>query len=285
MEDNKKKEDPETQFGIVVMLDVLGVSSYSIEECKDFIKKQEMLQTHLKDYRNFRSHLAFNKYSDFITFGDTIIICWPIKQEETEHPIQILQSISIELAVLMVWGIENRILFRGSVSIGDYILDKNTALGPAIFDANNWYNSADWFGIIFTPKSQLFIESAINNFQRIKNEKSNFLLRVAIPYDVPLTHAKNDKKIKTFLAINWPYSLRIQEEFNYTPSALEKTLDCLYKLPLSKEGEQKILNGLEFYKTCAKNFENDFSQRKPVVQNNGQSTITQKNENSERKVI
>jgi hypothetical protein len=253
MTTDEKPIEKDLQFGFVLMADALGVSSYTISECKTFFEKQEKLKSEIgKDFEAM-SNLTYYKYSTFISFGDTVILCWPINGDETQEIVDIFLEIATQATILMCWGLEHGILFRGSIAIGPYLInnEKNTALGPAIFDANNWYNSADWFGIIITPKSQLLFESAIERAKKIKNKNLSHLKQLVVPYDVPLSRPINDKKSKTLYTIGWPFGdyskyRAIKKDVGVT--YLTAIFAELYKTPFSKEGDSKISNSVDYIK-------------------------------------
>jgi len=252
-------------FGIVLMVDALGVSQYNIDECKQFLERQKELETCLVRLKEiFGEESQHYKLSQTSIFGDTIVHCWPITQKEKKDRFWILGNAVSDACEIVRWGLKNGILFRGCIAIGDYISEKNTVLGPAIFDAHDWYESANWFGIIFSPKAQLWIE-AVFETQHRKKKKTQIddliegeLEKTILLYDVPLSHPFDSQDTKKFLTIGWPFSYYVQVEYSawsLVGQGAEKTeetpreilLQQLFKIKESKEGEPKYKNGIEFF--------------------------------------
>src|SRR5208337_2933587 len=169
----------EPEFGIVAMLDALGVSNYSIEDAKRFISQKDALLKELMEVEAPKIASLFEKItivegikSEFpeikiAVFGDTIIICWPISLDariSRERRIwAVFPGVAVWLQRAVALGIKLGILLRGSVSIGEYLHDGNTLLGPAITDAHVWSQEADWFGVILTPHCRIYLTALLEN--------------------------------------------------------------------------------------------------------------------------
>lgn len=231
------------------MLDALGVSHYSLEECETFLEKQnEIMKEIIKTKKNFKAY-DFFKGITTAKSQDTIVICYPIKENEinSHSHLEILGWIGLHLSYILNSGIKNGILFRGSVSIGDFLYGDNVVLGPAVFDAHDWYESADWFGIILSPKIQLWLESALETEKRKESHDAIFFFEYGIvQYDVPLTHREKEKE-KKFWVIAWP--AHYYDEWIKTPAGpLGNLSKNLYNIPISKMGEPKFKNSIDFFK-------------------------------------
>lgn len=273
MKSNNNIPDIPVQFGFILMIDVLGVSKYTIEQCKNFIKlqsdfKKDRIQLEYEEsemsgtVKDFKSTL---KDSHFTQFGDTIFIYLIIKSDDPRAKLDALCSISMQAQTLMAWGLDNGLLFRGSISIGKFIVYDNIILGDAVFDANEWYNKADWFGIIFTPKSQSFIDSVLTS-EKLKSDESlqRSLLylntSLILPYNVPLNHRKKNNKDCTFYTILWPltfvfYLALYQTEITKPGFTLFAVLlGRLDKAPISTESIPKFENSINYFKWCVAHF-------------------------------
>jgi tetratricopeptide (TPR) repeat protein len=272
-------DDIPVQFGAILMIDALGVSSYDNDRCQQFIK---FLQETKKQYEKVKNEeIEMNKEpnpynfslprSNLLQFGDTIIMYWTIDREDTNEYLNLIQFVAQEAQVWIGTGIDFGTLFRGSIAIGDFIVGENTILGSGMFDANDWYNKADWFGVIFTPKSRIFVESVINSLKDSKDESiqkhiqfiSQFL---TIPYEVPIKKAVTHQKNKNFLTVTWPVSSYTMA-YIYTQktgiSPFEIISEQLKRIPSSKVGETKRANGIKYYKWCEKQFFNPISHPFP----------------------
>jgi acid phosphatase family membrane protein YuiD len=60
MNAEKKVTGLDKQFGIVVMIDALGVSQYTLDQCVDFVNKQNNIREDLEQQKN-----SFNQYNFF----------------------------------------------------------------------------------------------------------------------------------------------------------------------------------------------------------------------------
>jgi hypothetical protein len=242
------------QFGIVAVLDALGVSSYSIKEAQDFISHKDRLineiteklspaiaAMHSKTVRSPDEKYDFSQMQ-IAVFGDTVIICWPTKNEK--EAIKLLPEVCLFLRYIIASGIVHGILFRGAVSIGDYLHDrKSTILGPAISDAYSWSEEADWIGIIFTPHFRMILGHMLEN-EKISSGTEQW----CVLYPVPLHNA-----IKELFAISWPaFFLSIPiEGKSLTPyGGLCKFLSSK---PIPKGTESKYENTLAFFKWYEQN--------------------------------
>lgn len=243
----------EEKFGIILMIDALGVSKYNIEDCKTFLTKRKNLERDLKNRDRLMGAIpgaSHYKNSSTSIFGDTIIHCWPIEDDQ-EDPYWVLCGIVADACGIMHWGLMNGILFRGCIAVGDYIIEKNTVLGPALFDAHDWYESADWFGIIFSPKAQLWAETIMEeNKRKSKNNQAagDGLNEFLVPYDVPLSRGSGLQTSKRFLVVGWPESYdRTGKYQNSGRTARENFLIDLFRISQTKEGESKFKNSIDFF--------------------------------------
>lgn len=267
MDSDNNTPDIPVQFGFILMIDVLGVSKYTIEQCKNFIKlqsqfKKDRIQLEYEEsemsetVKNFKSTL---KNSHFTQFGDTIFIYQTVLSDAPEVKLEALCSISMQAQTLMAWGLDNGLLFRGSISVGKFIVYDHIILGDAVFDANDWYNTADWFGILFTPKSQQFIDSVLTS-EKLKNDESlqrvlrYFNTSLTCPYKVPLNHRKNNNNDSTFYTILWPltlvfYHILYRSEVSKPGFTLFAVLlGRLDKAPISSESISKFGNSIDYFK-------------------------------------
>lgn len=207
-----------------------------------FFREIQPIKNKLQQQKENFDHITFSK---FILFGDTVIIYWPFCETRLSFD-NLLLLTSVQISEIFEWGLENKIPFRGSIAIGDYLDKDNFLLGPAMFDANDWCEVADWFGIICTPKTRLWIESVFEKLGQNKLEKSG-LKEIFVEYNVPLTKPIDTEKSKKFLTFNWCNYLNFIEPSHNQPH-LGKFLDLVYDFPMTKDGEKKISNGVKYFK-------------------------------------
>jgi hypothetical protein len=242
------------QYGIVAILDALGVSNYKIDEASNFISEKNKLLSELAAEDSQLSSIFCKAAGDnpkipypkmtISTFGDSIIICWPIEGKvilETVFPV-----VAFWLQKSISQGIKHRILLRGSVSIGKYLVDNTTGnttiIGPAIADANAWSQAADWFGIILTPYCQMRLTEMLENTECIVP-----IELLCVKYPVPLRQSHDTKEL---YAISWPIHFLIGR--TKENSGLFELTSQLSELSVPKGVESKFENSINFFKVFEK---------------------------------
>ena len=158
----------ENKYGLIVILDALGASSFSDAKIQEFLSAR----TRLIELINKQASSAFSgdlEVPSTFTFGDTIVIAFNLKTEENIGTN--IKWIIFMLQNYLFQSMEEGILFRGAFSIGKYFEDakSNTVMGEAVSDAASWYEKADWMGLVCTPKTNttldyyLFEEGILDN--------------------------------------------------------------------------------------------------------------------------
>jgi hypothetical protein len=158
-----EKSNLEPKFGIVAMLDALGVRNATVQESADFIKDiQEIinevprfLATFYKE-KELKQKKIESTPPQLTTFGDTFIFSWEMSPDEVSD---YLPEIGFILSYVIVLGLEKKMAFRGAIAVGAYIQSGPTVLGPAIADAASWYDGAEMIGVFATPHCGQFISS------------------------------------------------------------------------------------------------------------------------------
>lgn len=250
----------ESKFGIVAVVDALGISNLRIDEALDFIQRRDLI---LKDQvlEDLVKHNAkdIDKYlskPELFTFGDTIVFAWEILDTAAPGRHFGVLYASDWLRAVMFKSLQytsQRLFFRGAISIGRYVVDGNGILGPAIADAAAWYSAANWIGIIATPT----LAHTINTLYAFKGAKG-FNTRVApryMKYDVPLNRSYSEKHGSSTLdtwAIAWPYEFYEDiKKLDDAEAAFSMVLEVQannsdnVKIPLGTEA--KYANTIKFF--------------------------------------
>jgi hypothetical protein len=252
-------------FGIVAMIDALGVSNYNIEECKNFIKnlseinqeKNRFIKSLISSQKDFIAKSPGLTTPEYILkattniktsqFGDTIIIAWPIERQYNLNNLMVTFFATASIVGLMHKGLQLKIPFRGCISVGEFLWEDNDAkiLGPAIADANNWYTSADWFGVIFSPKATFWVSTLLNESSP-QDLLTKMLSTFLCSYNVPLKESNNSQKWEEELfVVGWPVIFYYFSPPEISPQQI--FYRALFELPMPKGTESKFKNSENFF--------------------------------------
>lgn len=268
----------EEKYGFVAFLDVLGISTISsVEQSKSFLKRWDDL---FNSAKNLVSSKATKKLFPVaglspvvFRIGDTIVCSWEIDRKalseierevssgkETGSPSQVqiarhhcrfaskyLPHIADWLSGMIFMGLEQGLLLRGALAIGDYVVGPTgdgsiTLVGPAVSDAASWYEATDWFGVIFTPACGLLIVEAINGASC--SDQNINLDQWFVEYPVP----SKDREAMNLWSISWPcpyYQIDYSHGEN-SPLSLFNSL--LLGMPIPKGTESKYFNSIKFFR-------------------------------------
>ena len=163
IEENSRKIGLVPRHGIIVYLDALGAKSFDKSTSEHFLDFSEGLWDKLSKYDlcypyyNKECEINFSQVDkpDKKIFGDTLVYAWDLK--DRHKAIETLPHIVSRLVPAIRVGLDNKPIkfkLRGAVSIGDYYDlpgDNSIILGPALVDAHEWHDQAEWMGIIATP--------------------------------------------------------------------------------------------------------------------------------------
>jgi len=249
---------PKVAYGIVAMIDALGIKNLTISDSQSFIEDLNKVVEHLnvkkKRVQEVAKELGVNSTPELIIFGDTLLFAWDISSDANPYRFLPLWAEWIRSSILA--GIGHNLLFRGAFTIGEYIIDfdhennKTVLVGPAIADVASWYEEADWIGIIATPTCNNHI-SAIES--KVSNIEAWF-----VKYDVPIK--------KGILKDNWVVSWPAQMLINSNAKEIEESISFYYDLirqyTIPKGTESKYFNTEIFLKHFINKYKNKFANRK-----------------------
>lgn len=192
------------KFGIVALMDALGARTMSIQSSEEYLESITFLKGKIQSIYQIALEASSDPSAlDTLAelkprfFGDSILMTYQVQDEELL--IDYLRKLVATLNCFVPIAIERGILFRGAISIGCYLEKQNVALGPAVTDAANWYEKADFIGIIATPSASHHIKAAFTKKfdpDALDCPPGRFL----VTYDVPLSDGET---LGTY-ALNWP---------------------------------------------------------------------------------
>jgi hypothetical protein len=262
-----------TRYGIVVMVDALGVGYQSLEQSVAFFENRDEIldianNSHADAIAKFKQgveDLWNDKSFEFEhrTFGDTIAFTWSwnyesdpkLKNDNWSRVYQLLSVVAQYLSVFFYRAFSKQILFRGAISFGEFLVSSdNTALiGPAVADAAKWYEKADWAGLIATTKMGLAFDSANEYLQTSEGKVLNPLVKLEtafVSYEVPL---KSQKQHLWSLAWFNEYKASVLRQHSPRSAEIEKhtTAQFLQDMSLCSIAigtEAKYENTIKFFK-------------------------------------
>lgn len=244
----------------VALLDALGTRNLSIQDARKFVRRIKALRAEAQQdtlaylqvmleektlsetvVRLFREELP-----ELILFGDTILILWPLPNVKNKTPFLI--PFAQLLSSLFVEAMDQRLLLRGAMSIGEFVKSENVVVGPAITDAASWYEVVEWAGIICTPHCSQFVcdlQCQIGNeAAKLTKFMRNSFSATFQEYDVPL---KGGAKQKLW-CVNWPAIVRAFEPHRRDP--IGWYYRSVQRFPVPKGTEAKQAHTRSFFLFC-----------------------------------
>ncbi len=226
------------------MIDLLGARNMDSKKTIDFLNKRKEL---VKKMTNVYKYFNPSRHDDIDPIGiilvqDTIFFyCEPkadLFEEQAKNDFLIHEN--DWLVSIIPEGLNLGLPFRGAVSYGEFYVDRESPaiLGPAVNDAAEWYEKANWLGLILTPKMTLIRELA--------EEKGGYLNNPIFSkrYSVPMSRGGANN----LDAVNWPiYGFLAEEtqEFMRQMEDASKIIDTLLKL--INESDKYGIYGREWY--------------------------------------
>jgi hypothetical protein len=144
-------EESHQEEGFVIFLDALGMKG--IWQHYPFNQVVRLWRNAIRSFMDSlqRHQSNLNATSRFRVLSDTIIITIPTT----------LTGLNIGQVLLepFITSIKNHMLFRGTISYGQYFISPRLLLGPALDEAAAHNNKLDWIGIALTPELAADISS------------------------------------------------------------------------------------------------------------------------------
>jgi hypothetical protein len=228
------------EFGAVAILDALGASSYSEQDIVQFLRSRDRALADLNAWVEEPHGSVRIEASQLVTFtfNDTIVIV--VRCGGSPADLSTATSFTALLRKFLVDSMAGNLLFRGAASIGTFYVDQrtNTVMGDAVTDAAQWYESANWVGVHFTPRSFLYLSKMFETTD--DNKRWAF-----IPYEVPI---RNGTSLKTY-AVNWPkiFLLPKLRPWSGDPLPRSQLLKLLSRHKVPAGTEQKYFNTVGFF--------------------------------------
>ena len=237
--------------GLVAILDAMGAAAYGASEIERFMASRDIVLQ--LAHEKAEEMLDVDRLNVF-TFNDTIVFA--LAAGGTTVSIGEASAFFQLLRKFMIDSLQNKILFRGAISIGTFYSDKdtNTIMGEAVTDAASWYAQADWVGIYATPRTTILLSGLLEDEKKKKEW-------VMVDYPVPM----KDSSIRALKVVNWPKALFVPElvpsDVRHAPRAL--VLSWFGSQPVPRGAESKCFNAVAFFDYIVENHQLKPKDRKP----------------------
>ncbi len=137
--------------GAITLLDILGWKGIwqkrlsAAEELNQIINEARSAVAHdaKRDYTKLFENLSI----EIISISDTIAI------GSTGNPLKTLQAHAFIANSIIITCISKSLFIRGATSYGDFLINDNIMIGPAVDEVAAWYDKANWIGIFQTPSA------------------------------------------------------------------------------------------------------------------------------------
>jgi hypothetical protein len=232
--------------GVVVLLDAIGVQEeYQREDPTTITKRWNVVDRKLSRLTNaLKTKLQKSSYNPSIRIQqpyDNIQIFLPIdhprykdmsNRNATWWTVHHLGEILIPF---FRYALYNRIYFRGCISSGEYFETRKRVFGPAINEAAEYCENANWIGIMASP----------NTFKVLDNPDTKDWFKIFSKYPVPLNHKEPNRTTTEREELAWVLDwTRCGRPPNYEKMVTNKVLETILngKLIESKEIAKKHMN-------------------------------------------
>ncbi len=139
--------------GFIAFVDALGTKGiWTRKDPKTVIQDWVDLVTHFEEE-------ARGSHVQAWAFSDTIIATLESDDlDSSKAPIPVIVEL---LAKLFTDALESGFLLRGAISRGLFYRERPMIIGPAVDDAAEWYEAAEWMGIMLTPQTSFFVDKLL----------------------------------------------------------------------------------------------------------------------------
>jgi hypothetical protein len=218
--------DYENANGLVVFLDALGVKG--IWKTNDPAK---VLQNWNQVYYLFSDKLNSLQGVHLSAFSDTFIISVRGHTRLNNQPWRFIEMICDSIVPAFVGSMDYNFFLRGVIASGYFSRSTKSLIGPAVDEAANYYEKADWVGISLSPSTCLRLENST------VYTNSNPIVSYRIP------QAPGDKLMTC--AVNWT---KWDPSYKYWNILVGKAKKYVHDYRKSI----KYQNALDFYRACSR---------------------------------
>jgi hypothetical protein len=228
----------DSKFGFIALLDALGTRTATIDNSKRYLSAVESLKDSIKetthitvqDVKEEDLRLSFADLKPRF-FGDSILLSYEVNNREKFD--EYLHRIVFVLSAFIPLALSHGIPVRGALAIGEYIEKSDVVLGPAVYDAANWYEQQDMISVMTTPKAANYIQGILYNSKiDLMRQMEAYGL---ILYDIPIKNGK----ISSYV-VDWREMMSVH--FDEGKDALSSYYGALNDFEMPFGTESKYMN-------------------------------------------
>ena len=238
--------------GVVLLIDVLGAAVTTIKEAIDLDEKLDKLVTSVNGHRTQSDPNDVRPPGPPLVFQDTMIFVWEDPKGEGERIYNLLGSIGKWSRTLIMLGLQQKLLLRGAMSAGEFILNEKgiRILGPAITDAKEWYEEADWIGVVATPTLGMKLCLYEEKYLQANDDKCS-IFPYFTRHKVPLKDGRKEK----MWVLSWPREY-IEKHKDTKLSPRLHFLSDMAEFQIPRSASSKYKNTLDFFDCYARQYSN-----------------------------
>ena len=216
---NDEKPNGFNREGWIAFLDILGFKGiWAKKEPAEIVRDMEGIKKeHDRTKQKIKTGALSDifpdtkeqfKHLDLTIISDTIVIEYSLEKDDNEENegmseeklFAALKYISNEVQSQFLTCLKRKLPLRGAIAFGEYYKKGNIFIGPAVDDAAEWHNQADWLGVILTPKATMRLDSGAST---ANEEIMDYLKMQWLKYLIPLKDEKLRVEKLEFYALNW----------------------------------------------------------------------------------
>lgn len=220
--------------GIVAFIDALGIKGAAAREDPGVLVRgwSELLVALQNRAKSEGIFIA--------AFSDTIIA-----YKESEHIYSSRSPIPeiARMASALFWdGLSKGIFLRGAISMGRFHQGSSMLIGPAVDDAAEWYEAANWMGVMLTPRTSYLVD-------KLHSRGEVPEVGVLRKFPVPI----KDGVAEELWAVAWPIlpvnknSRPVEATIVGLDERRARVLEAFSMYPLGRRDVDKYRNTLRFF--------------------------------------
>ena len=184
--DGQETSRLEMTNGVVTFLDILGWKGI-YRRGFDPIAKLQSLLSRIREVAELSRGISPETSEPVVkSVSDTIVVF--SRNIASEHYVAAIDMHGKLCANAIVHSLHGLIPVRGATSLGEFRVDENAYVGPAVDEAAAWYEQANWIGVHLTPSADYAVDGSLRKWD---------------DYDVPMKNGPSARSRCVNWKANW----------------------------------------------------------------------------------